>query len=115
LPRTIGDDIIELDAKDWPGYTLGRREERNMSLMATREQTEQDVAKKRATPQRNDEAVRIRKDVAAKARIAAAFAGETISEYLSNILDPILSKSINEGYAKMNKAQARAKKGEPPP
>lgn len=84
-----------------------------MSLMATREQ---DVAKKRATPPRNDEAVRIRKDVAAKARVAAAFAGETISEYLSAILDPILTKAIDESHARMNRpqSQSRAKKGEPP-
>lgn len=84
-----------------------------MSVMATREP---EVAKKRVTPPRDDEAVRLRKEVTAKARIAAAFAGESILDYLSDLLDPILSKAISEGYAKMNKstAPARAKKGEPP-
>jgi hypothetical protein len=115
LQRKIGGNIIELNAKDLPGYTLGRREERNMSLLATSEQTEKDVAKKRATPQRNDEAVRLRKDVTAKARIAAAFAGVSILDYLSDLLDPILTRAINDAHAKMNREQARAKKGEPPP
>jgi hypothetical protein len=77
-----------------------------MTVLATEEQTSRDVAKKKSTPPRNDEAVRIKTEVAAKARIAAAFAGVTISEYLSEILDPILTKAINEGHARMNKASS---------
>lgn len=62
-----------------------------------------EVAKRKPTAPRNDEAIRIRSEVAAKARIAAAFAGESLTEYISNLLEPILTKAISDGYAKISK------------
>jgi hypothetical protein len=52
---------------------------------------------------RNDEAIRIRSDVAAKARIAASYLGLSITDYVSNVLEPIVSKDINEGHARISK------------
>lgn len=68
------------------------------------------VSKRRSAVPRNDEAVRIRSEVAAKARIAAAYAGESISEYLSRILDPILTEAIEQGHAKISEAASVKKK-----
>jgi hypothetical protein len=48
-------------------------------------------------------AVRIRSDVAAKARIAASYEGESITDLLSNLLDPLLTKLINDGHARISK------------
>jgi hypothetical protein len=80
-----------------------------MTALATEEQMRQDVAKKKPTPPRNDEAVRIRSDVAAKARIAAAYFGISISDYISNVLDPIVTRDIDEGHSRISKGPPKKK------
>lgn len=49
---------------------------------------------------RNDTPVRIDNDVLEDCRIAAAFQGKSIAEYVSDILRPIAKRDIEEGYAK---------------
>lgn len=71
--------------------------------------TERVVAKKKVNPPRNDEAVRLRSDVAAKARIAASYEGESITDLLSNLLDPLLTKLINDGHARISKMSTGTK------
>jgi hypothetical protein len=65
-----------------------------MTALATEEQMRQDVAKKKATPPRNDEAVRIRNDVIAKARVVASFENKSIADYISDTLRPIVDRDF---------------------
>jgi divalent metal cation (Fe/Co/Zn/Cd) transporter len=89
------------------GITILACGEKTMTALAT---MEQDVAKKKAAQVRNDEAVRIRSDVAAKARVAAAYLGLSITEYISNVLDPIVEKDIEEGHIRLRKAAPKPKR-----
>lgn len=73
--------------------------------------TEPVVARKKKTQPRNDEVIRIRSEVAAKVRIVTAYTGETIADYVSNIIDPIVSKAVVEEQAKYNRDPGR--KGKP--
>jgi hypothetical protein len=97
-------------ANDFSVYNPDWGDGGDMAGTATLERAEQVVAKKKAVQPRNDEAVRIRSDVASKARIAAAFAGESITDYLSNLLEPLLTKAIDEGYARTKKSSSRSHK-----
>lgn len=65
-----------------------------MTALATEEQTGSAVAKKKITPPRNDEAVRIRSDVIAKARVVASFENKSIADYISDTLRPIVDRDF---------------------
>jgi hypothetical protein len=52
---------------------------------------------------RNDVVVKIDSAVMAKVRVAAAFKGQSIAEYLSTIVEPIADHDIDEGHARMRK------------
>lgn len=56
---------------------------------------------------RNDVSVKVDATVVNEARIAAAFKGQTLAEYLSETLRPIVARDIEEGYAQ--------RKGDQPP
>jgi hypothetical protein len=49
------------------------------------------------------ESVRIDVAVLADARIAAAFTGKQVGEYISDILRPIVQRDIDAGYSKRNR------------
>jgi hypothetical protein len=57
------------------------------------------------------ESVRLESDVAADARIAAAYAGKSLTEFLSDALRPIVAKVIEEGHAKREQGQKGGPKG----
>jgi hypothetical protein len=56
--------------------------------------------KKQGGSRRADMPVRIGIDVLERARIAAAFAGKTLSEYITDRLRPLVEQDIDEGYAR---------------
>lgn len=53
---------------------------------------------------RNDQPVKIDTHVLAKVRIAAAYKGVSIAEYLSSAIEPIADRDIDEQHAKLRKA-----------
>lgn len=50
---------------------------------------------------RDDTTMKVDRFVAERARIAASFKGLSLSEYVSEILRPIVNRDIQEGYRKM--------------
>lgn len=58
-------------------------------------------------PKRLDTPVRIENQVLADARIAAAFKGMTLGEYISEALKPVVARDIAEGIAARQEPQPK--------
>jgi len=54
-------------------------------------------------PRRNDKAVKIRRDLAVKAKLIAESKGITIAEYLSALLDPHIAKDWPKALSALDK------------
>jgi hypothetical protein len=64
-----------------------------------------------AMAKRNDVSVKVDVEVIADARIAAAYKGMPLAEYLSESLRPIVARDIEEGHAaKAAKAAGKGKR-----
>lgn len=70
---------------------------------------EQPMAKKTDLPKRNDSPVKIDTVVLIEARIAAAYKGLSLAEYLSETLRPIVARDIEEQHAQRAKSAGKPK------
>jgi hypothetical protein len=61
-----------------------------------------------AAPKRNDVPVKVDIQVVADARIAAAYKGLSLAEYISETLRPLVAKDIEDSHAQRSK-QAKPK------
>ena len=62
---------------------------------------------------RNDVSVKMDADVIADCRIAAAFKGLSLAEYLSETMRAVAKKDIEEGYTRRQKGDHPKPKGKP--
>jgi hypothetical protein len=66
---------------------------------------------KQPMTRRNDAPVKIDVEVLADARIAAAYKGLSLAEYLSEALRPIVLRDMEEGHAQRLKSPGKPKGG----
>jgi hypothetical protein len=69
------------------------------------------VLAERPMAKRNDVPVKIDAEVLAMARIASAYKGVSLAEYLSESLRPIAMRDIDESHARLAKPPAKPKGG----
>lgn len=65
---------------------------------------------RRPMSKRNDTSVKIDTDAVADARIAAAFKGQTLAEYISIVVGEAAKRDIEEGYRQRSQPENRSSK-----